>query len=192
MTAQYPWLDTDGKPKYIKRIAAVMHKKNLTKSELAELSGFSGATISDWLNNNVEPKITNFLSLAQTLGVSTDYLLGKRAYEVPEENYIYKLTGLSDKAIVKLRMNNKKIKSNKKSSGHDYESAHKLEALNYLIENMDTSPLLNNLYSYLLENHDDADADCGADYVAESYFVKIVKNLFSIKKKLDSGNKPTK
>ncbi len=187
MTETHPWLDNNGKPKYIKRIKELMKEKNLTQSQLAELSGFSAATISDWLSNTVEPKVESFFALAFALDVSIDYLAGRDRYEKPDVNDVYRLTGLSDKAIAKLRINNKKLKNNKKNNGADNKPAHSLAMLNYLIDNIDTSPLLNNLYSYLLEEHIENEVDCETDYIAQSYFVKVVKNLFSIKKKLENN-----
>ncbi|RKL63075.1 XRE family transcriptional regulator [Thermoanaerobacteraceae bacterium SP2] len=49
----------------------------MTQKQLAELIGTTEASLSRYENNLREPKAEIISKLAKTLGVSTDYLLGK-------------------------------------------------------------------------------------------------------------------
>jgi len=93
-------LRTDA-PIWAKRIDEYLRDKKITQFELAKISGVSQATITGWLRDNVEPKVTGITNIANALDVSTDYLLGRTNIKSPEPDVqaACKLTGLSDKSI---------------------------------------------------------------------------------------------
>ena len=62
-------------------IKALRTEKGLTQPQLAKLVGVSNGMISIWENNINEPKASYIKLLAQTLDVSTDYLLGLKDYD---------------------------------------------------------------------------------------------------------------
>lgn len=133
-------------PIWATRITNLLEEKGMTQLELAKQSGTSPASISDWVGGSSqrEPKVRGFKAVADVLEVSTDYLLGADECTTPTNEEIHKLTGLSDKAIKKLRKLQRGVKSNKDSA------AKKLAACNYLLEAMDSTDLFESLYSYLL------------------------------------------
>ena len=133
-------------PIWATRITNLLEEKGMTQLELAKQSGTSPASISDWVGGSSqrEPKVRGFKAVADVLEVSTDYLLGADECTTPTNEEIHKLTGLSDKAIKKLRKLQRGVKRNKDSA------AKKLAACNYLLESMDSTDLFESLYSYLL------------------------------------------
>lgn len=133
-------------PIWATRITNLLEERGMTQLELAKQSGTSPASISDWVGGSSqrEPKVRGFKAVADVLEVSTDYLLGADECTTPTNEEIHKLTGLSDKAIKKLRKLQRGVKSNKDSA------AKKLAACNYLLEAMDSTDLFESLYSYLL------------------------------------------
>ena len=133
-------------PIWATRITNLLEEKGMTQLELAKQSGTSPASISDWVGGSSqrEPKVRGFKAVADVLEVSTDYLLGADECTTPTNEEIHKLTGLSDKAIKKLRKLQRGVKRNKDSA------AKRLAACNYLLESMDSTDLFESLYSYLL------------------------------------------
>ena len=133
-------------PIWATRITNLLEERGMTQLELAKQSGTSPASISDWVGGSSqrEPKVKGFKAVADVLEVSTDYLLGADECTTPTNEEIHKLTGLSDKAIKKLRKLQRGVKRNKDSA------AKKLAACNYLLESMDSTDLFESLYSYLL------------------------------------------
>lgn len=133
-------------PIWATRITNLLEEKGMTQLELAKQSGTSPASISDWVGGSSqrEPKVRGFKAVADVLEVSTDYLLGADECTTPTNEEIHKLTGLSDKAIKKLRKLQRDVKRNKGPA------AKKLAACNYLLESMDSTDLFESLYSYLL------------------------------------------
>lgn len=137
-------------PIWVERINSLLEEMGMTKQELAAKSGNSPASISDWTGSKKkgrrqrEPKITGFKAVADALGVSTDYLLGGNECTTPDNEEIHKITGLSDKAIKKLRRLQRNAKKNNGSA------AKKLAACNYLLESMDSTDFFESLYNYLL------------------------------------------
>ena len=140
-----------GSPVWVERINNLLSEKKITQQELANQCGISPSVVSDWVGRNKrdnqklrEPKIQGFQKIAKFLGVSVDYLLGENECEIPEDEKIHEITGLSSIAIQKLKQANTKM-------GHGDISAEKqIFALNYLLESMSDVPLLENLYDYLL------------------------------------------
>ena len=130
---------------WVDRINSLLEEMNKTKKELAEGIGTSPSTISSWLSPEIqqEPKIIGFNAAAQFLGVSMDYLFGAEECKTPTDNEIYKMTGLSEKAIANL----KTIK--KAASTGSAESEKKISICNYLLGTMEQSTFLEDLYDYL-------------------------------------------
>ncbi len=60
------------------RIKAARLRNKLTQKQLSELSGVSKAVVFKYENNQAEPSATNLFHIAQTLGTTTDYLIGGR------------------------------------------------------------------------------------------------------------------
>jgi transcriptional regulator with XRE-family HTH domain len=60
----------------IHRLREAREKKGLTQQRLAQLCGFAINQINRYENGGGSPTIENLRILAQTLSVSTDYLLG--------------------------------------------------------------------------------------------------------------------
>lgn len=150
MAEQNRTMNDSSTPIWVERINSLLDERGMTKLELAAKSGNSPASISDWTGSKKkgrhqrEPKITGFKAVADALEVSTDYLLGGDECTTPYNEEIHKITGLSDKAIKKLRRLQRNVKKNSGSS------AKKLAACNYLLEAMDSTDFFESLYNYLL------------------------------------------
>ena len=139
-------LDDLSTPIWAKRITEILKERGMSQLQLAQESGISPASISEWVGGSIrrEPKVKGLKAVADALGVSTDYLLGADECTIPTNEEIHKMTGLSDKAIKKLRRLQRDSKKNKDPA------AKKLAACNYLLEAIDSTDLFESLYSYLL------------------------------------------
>ena len=86
------------------RFNQILTLKNIHQDQLARDTNISTGSISDYRNGKSEPKITHLRTLADYIGVSTDYLLGKTKDETPEITIqaIHQKTGLSARAIKRL------------------------------------------------------------------------------------------
>jgi len=71
--------------------------------------------------------------------------LGEKECEIPDDEQIHTITGLSGTAIKKLKELNRKI-----NQDSTVEEEKKLAVLNCLISNMDNTTFLESLYGYLL------------------------------------------
>lgn len=154
-------------PIWVERITNLLEEQGMTQQELAQKSGVTPSTISDWIGfkkkgrSQREPKITGFKAVADILGVSTDYLLGADDCTTPMNEEIHKKTGLSDKAIKNLIRIQRSVKAG------EVPAAKKLAACNFLLEAINSTELFDSLYSYLLgEFHfRNGKADLGADVI---------------------------
>lgn len=132
---------------WVERIKNLLEERGMSQKELAEKCGTTPSTISDWIGKKKkgqdqrEPKIWGFKTVADALGVSTDYLLGGDECTTPANEEIHKKTGLSDKAIEELIQ----LQADRSAT-----SQMKLAACNYLLEALGNSQLFENLYRYLL------------------------------------------
>ena len=61
----------------IDKIFELLKEKNLTATNLADNIGVSSGNIGDWKRGRSKPSITVLPKIADYLGVSTDYLLGR-------------------------------------------------------------------------------------------------------------------
>jgi transcriptional regulator with XRE-family HTH domain len=60
------------------RIRGVRKKKNMTMDTLAELSGLTRTSISNYENDKSYPTLFNAICIADVLGVSLDWLAGRK------------------------------------------------------------------------------------------------------------------
>lgn len=59
-----------------KRVKKELKEQGKQQKELCEYLNVKKSTLSEWLNNNNEPKMKYIVDIAVFLEVSTDYLLG--------------------------------------------------------------------------------------------------------------------
>lgn len=59
------------------KIKDLRNQRKMTQSDLGDLLGVSGKTIGAWERGTREPSIDMINQLAETFGVSADYLLGR-------------------------------------------------------------------------------------------------------------------
>lgn len=64
------------KNKFASRLTDLIREKNISKRRLAEKTGISAMSISDWTNGKVQPTAENIYIIAVFFDVTTDYLLG--------------------------------------------------------------------------------------------------------------------
>lgn len=137
-------------PVWVERINKLIEDNNITQQDLAKGCDLSPSVISDWIGLNKkknqtlrEPKIVGFHKIAKYFNVSVDFLLGENECETPSDEKIHEMIGLSGSAIKNLRavngLQNKSVEAEKK-----------MLVLNYLLNNMTDSSLLESLYDYLI------------------------------------------
>lgn len=147
-------------PIWTQRLRAILEERNMKQSELAEMSGVSASSISDWIGGNVkrEPKVKSLKDIADALGVSMDYLMGADECTSAKNEEIHKKTGLSDKAIKNL------VRLHRKTKNGEIAAAKKLAVCNFLLESMNRTDLFEFLYNYLLGEYyfNDGQQDLGA------------------------------
>lgn len=68
-----------------KQLRHIKQTNNLTQQKMAELTGITQSTMSDWLNGKASPTITNLMNLANNLNITLDYLVGRES----EDGTIY-------------------------------------------------------------------------------------------------------
>lgn len=59
------------------RIFAIMKEKGISQAKLSSATGLSPAAISDWKTKNTNPSADKLSAIADCLGVSVCYLVGK-------------------------------------------------------------------------------------------------------------------
>ena len=80
------------------RIREVRQARGMSQVELAGLLGVTKQSVSNWENDNIQPSIEMLVKLAQTLAVSTDYLLGLDGRQTLD------FSGLSPRAVGHLQL----------------------------------------------------------------------------------------
>ena len=87
---------------FIKNLNQAMEEKNYTQTQLAHESGINRSQLNKILSGKAVPTTKTIVALCDTLEIDLGYLYG--AYD--EKNYdihkISKITGLTEKAIIKL------------------------------------------------------------------------------------------
>lgn len=104
------------------------------------------SSLSNYRNGNSEPKITTLYTIADYLGVSADYLIGKSDAESPDIKVqaIHKKTGLSNKAIDVLVG----IQELRTSEGEAYVYANHAAYISKLISSVQFSEVVSFIMSY--------------------------------------------
>ena len=81
-----------------KRIHALRLATGWSQVELASRLGVAKQTVSNWENDNIQPSIDMLVRLANTFGVTTDYLLGL------ENTLRLDVSGLPESAVAHLAL----------------------------------------------------------------------------------------
>ena len=79
-------LDTDyysGKfttrcPSFKRRFKAVLKEFKISRYKLTQMTGIAESVMRYWIQGKTEPSITNVVKIAQALGCTVDYLIGRR------------------------------------------------------------------------------------------------------------------
>ena len=74
----------------------------MTQKELSEKTGIKRTTIASYEVGNISPSFENVKTLAEALGVTTDYLSGKSEYKTLVEKFDVKFDTEKIKSEVKL------------------------------------------------------------------------------------------
>lgn len=61
---------------FVKRLNQLMTEKNISQNKLAEMTGITQSSISDWANGKYKPRQDKVYLLSEALKVSPAYLLG--------------------------------------------------------------------------------------------------------------------
>ncbi|MBQ3427434.1 MAG: helix-turn-helix transcriptional regulator [Clostridia bacterium] len=82
---------------FVKNILNIAKEQGYSNKQLCELLGKNPSYITDWKNGKSKPKADEIIILADTFGVSTDYLLGKTdtQHSPTPEQYDELLKGLN-------------------------------------------------------------------------------------------------
>lgn len=90
-----------------KRIKEARKQKNLSQQQLGDMLGVSKVSICGYENGLRIPTIENFIQLLDVLDLSADYLLGRDATVISEEDeeYVIKLSNDDLKIIKELKNN---------------------------------------------------------------------------------------
>ena len=146
--------DTDkNAPVWVARINKLLEDRQWTQKEFAEKVGVSPSSVSDWIGTNKkatterEPGMYAIQKIAECFGVSVDYLLGGNECKVPSDEEIHKLIGLSDKAISNLKKGTKLV------AKENFSAEKKMYVVNYLIETISSSDLLESMYDYMFAEY---------------------------------------
>lgn len=75
------------------KLREVRVSRGLSQVELAKQLGVTKQSVSNWENDNIQPSVEMLVKIAQTLSVSTDFLL-----ELDSKTYI-EVTGLTSQEI---------------------------------------------------------------------------------------------
>lgn len=135
-----------------KRLREAREKANMRQDEFAQKVGIARASASYYENekNNSLPNIEVLYRMASVLGVSYNYLMGDDDCINIDIQSVHDLTGLTEKAILKLIQNKLLLANGHIQEGKVYEDAFcNLRIINYLIEKMDETTLLLDIDTYL-------------------------------------------
>lgn len=106
------------------QLRTLMSSSRYTQADLANHLGITRQSVSAYMDGSANPTPSTIVSIANFLGVSTDYLLGASRYEKAETALLTaEEIGLSERAATILQSESSKIDRSK------------LIVLNYLIEN---------------------------------------------------------
>ena len=159
--------------KLAERLCVCLDNKGWKAIDLAKEAKISKSSVSTYMSGDQCPSISLIVKLAEALKVSTDFLLGLSDLESPEEDLktVYKLTGLSDEAIIALKeiYDMSKQEDQEQKEFKPYKRAY--NTINYLLANENRY----NLFIFL------------ANYL---FFKDINRNAFELQKKSNADNIP--
>ena len=87
---------------FSKRLKQSRQDLKMTQKELADKTGIKRTTIASYEVGNISPSFENVKTLAEALGVTTDYLSGKSEYKTLVEKFDVKFDTEKIKSEVKL------------------------------------------------------------------------------------------
>ena len=149
-------------PIWAHRINQCLIERNMTQEELSKISGVSKSSLTGWLYGGItkdgknkpvtEPKVTGITNIAEALGVTTDYLLGRNDTPTHEQEDICERTGLDDKSVkILLRWQEAK----KVDSSYEKAVFTKTKVLDFIIQHGSNEPgsysdanILDSLYAF--------------------------------------------
>lgn len=159
--------------KLAERLCVCLDNKGWKAIDLAKEAKISKSSVSTYMSGDQCPSISLIVKLAEALKVSTDFLLGLSDLESPKEDLktVYKLTGLSDEAIIALKeiYDMSKQEDQEQKEFKPYKRAY--NTINYLLANENRY----NLFIFL------------ANYL---FFKDINRNAFELQKKSKDDNIP--
>lgn len=129
-------------PIWSKRLIKCLSDIEMSQAELADKSGIPTATLNSWIRGVGEPKVSGLNTVAKTLGVSLDYLMGNieiKSSDVKNKE-INKRLGLSDNAISILEQS---VKSNSKDN---IQRNHIVEIINFLLSEKENRRTFQNIW----------------------------------------------
>ncbi len=89
------------KRRFATNLNELLAEKEKSQKELSQETNIKESSISDYRNGNSEPKITSVNSIAKSLGVSVDYLLGNTDVKSTDMKIreICRVTGLTEQSL---------------------------------------------------------------------------------------------
>ena len=87
---------------FSKRLKQSRQDLKMTQKELADKTGIKRTTIASYEVGNISPSFENVKTLAEALGVTTDYLSGKSEYKTLVEKFDSKFDTEKIKSDIKL------------------------------------------------------------------------------------------
>jgi len=81
------------------RLSKLMEEKRYIQQQLADVIKVKRQTVAQYMDGSIFPRADKLMAIADHFNVSCDYLMGKDACTLPENEEIRKKTGLSDQAI---------------------------------------------------------------------------------------------
>ena len=85
-----------------KIIKEMLYRQGKTAAQLTETCGLSKNALSSMQSSGYLPRIENIVKIADYLGVSVDYLLGRQTPELPEGVPAEVISGLPESEIISL------------------------------------------------------------------------------------------
>lgn len=95
------------------RIRILRQARGLSQVELARILGVTKQSVSNWENDNIQPSIEMLKKIAQTFGVSADYLLG-----LDDSEYI-DVRGLPQDVVAHIRRLTEDLQAAYRTQQHD-------------------------------------------------------------------------
>ena len=81
---------------FANNLVEILHMKGITKRELAKKTGITEQSICRYANGKRIPKVTEVITIADTLGISINELLGTTEKDVSIKDILLKLNILAN------------------------------------------------------------------------------------------------